>query len=250
MESARTAILLCGGVDPTGHAGLAADISTTVALGFHACPIVTALTVQDQQAVQSVDPVDESFLVKSLEKAHAEFPIRIVKLGLVPTHSIAKILHEFLISLDCIVVIDPVFKASSGGLLADSPARELWRDLKFPQVLWTPNLTELQQFVAKEIMTPVEIRNAMSEWAEIMGGAVLLKGGHHPTQFAVDYLLESGEFKEFLPQSIGPAMRGTGCRLATAIACFRASHDTWAAAITPAKSWLETLRTKQEGAYL
>lgn len=208
-----TVILAIGGIDPSGGAGLSRDSAMAARLGCKVKPVVTALTVQTDQSVSAVHPTGLDLLQAQLEAALEDPAPEAVKIGMVATAEQVVLLAALL--PDRIpLVFDPVLRASSGGHL--TPAAALGPLLQRAQVI-TPNLIEAARLA--DLPTdapPADLGRAL---LALGPRAVLLKGGHASGKDCVDHLYFQDHSEAFTAPRLPGKWRGTGCRLATAIAC-------------------------------
>src|SRR5690606_20045623 len=114
-EQNQTAILLIGGLDPQGCAGLTADIQTVSHHGFHPVPLMTCVTEQNQNGMRALNPLSAEKFLKQYENCIADFDIAAIKIGLIPNLDIAKAIERILTIHDVPVIMDPVMSATSGG---------------------------------------------------------------------------------------------------------------------------------------
>lgn len=246
--------LTIAGLDPSGGAGVIADIKTFAAFDCFATAAVTSLTFQNTTGVfGAVHQTAES--VRGQVKPIAEdFEIAAVKTGMLPTGEVieetARLIQEFALPN---LIVDPVVRSTSGFDLIDDQALEALIEKLFPRArLVTPNIPEAERIAKIKIRNDDDIYRA----AEIMGklGAkvVLIKGGHaiadcdnKKQKTAKDFLFEDGEVfvfeKEFIETA---ATHGTGCTLAAGIAANLAQEKTLFEAVQTAKAFVtEAIRT-------
>ena len=211
-------VLVCAGLEPTGRAGLLADVAAVRALGGAPVAVPSAQTAQGRETFlwqASPGRVLRAQVAAALELG----PVHAVKLGMMPGLSVLKALREALADVDPWWVVDPVVRTSRGQVLSRLRPRD-YLALAGPRVVLTPNLDEASWLLGgREVRSVEEAREAGRALVEKGFGAVLVKGGHRPTG-AVDVLclperdvvLEGKR----LPRS--RERRGTGCRLASALA--------------------------------
>ncbi|WP_420005732.1 bifunctional hydroxymethylpyrimidine kinase/phosphomethylpyrimidine kinase [Arenibacterium sp. LLYu02] len=231
-----TVILAIGGMDPSGGAGLSRDSAMAARLGARVKPVVTALTVQTDHSVNAVHPTALDLLQAQLEAALENPAPMAVKIGMVATTEqvtlLATVLPEGLP-----LVFDPVLRASSGGHL--TPAEALGPLLQRAQVI-TPNLIEAARLTG--LPTGAPLKDLGHALLALSPQAVLLKGGHASGKDCVDYLYSQDHSEAFTAPRLPGQWRGTGCRLATAIACGLAQDHTLSEACHKAKhaltAWL------------
>jgi len=226
----RPVVLAIGGVDPTGRAGLAADIRAAEAAGAHAAPVAAALTVQNAHGVQWIEPPTSLLLQQQIRAVLEDLPVAAVKIGLMPTAATIEAVEEALLPVlgKVPVVIDPVLGASAGGRLVPALSRswrKAMRDLSRKATLLTPNLMEAGALMSE---LPVTGRRLMRDQAKAIakryGCAVLVKGGHLKDGDTVFDLLvtKRGEEQPLISPRAQGDPRGTGCTLATLIAAYLA----------------------------
>jgi hydroxymethylpyrimidine/phosphomethylpyrimidine kinase len=220
---AERSVLLIGGHDPSGQAGLLADVEAVRRAGVAPRAVVTCLTAQSD-AHCSIFPVAAPTLAAQLA---ALGPFAVTKVGMVPTEALAAVLLD----LDGERVVDPVLATSSGVRCAPAdPLSGAYAALWQGAALLTPNLPEAVQLTGLSPSTdPLEMASALCR----AGCArVLIKGGHGAGDTVCDIFLDRDGSVTFLrrPRLAG-SLRGTGCRLASAIAARRALGDEWEAAV-------------------
>lgn len=207
------AVLVLAGLDPSGAAGLLADAEAVRAVGARPLCVATALTVQTTRAARSYEPVSASLVTASAAALLEEEDVRAIKIGMLGDARVAKALEKLLSSrADLPRVVDPVLQASSGLLLFKGSlhsARECILSLAQGAVL-TPNLPEAQVLLDGPPDAAALLRVGPS--------AVLLKGGHAEGEMVVDVLATRAGTERFEDARIHARARGTGCRLASALA--------------------------------
>lgn len=211
----RPVVLCFSGLDPSGGAGLQADIESIAALGGHAAVVCTALTVQDSQRVHGFEPVSPELIRRQAEAVLADLPVGAVKLGMLGSGAIAAVVADLLTRHpDIPVVLDPVLAANSGGSLAvDDLAQGLLR--LFPRAtVVTPNSLE-----ARRLAETDDLAEAVNRLARLGARHTLLKGGHEAGDCLVNRLYRG---VEVIYESTSPRLsgeyHGSGCTLASALA--------------------------------
>ncbi len=200
------AVLVLAGLDPSGGAGLLADAEAVRALGGRPLCVATVLTVQTTRAARSFKVVDAALIAESMRALLEEEDVRAIKIGMVGDASNARAIRA-LLPQGVPTVVDPVLAASSGTPLFSGSPRELL-ELARGAVL-TPNLAEAEALLEG----PADARTLLARGP----AAVLLKGGHLPGP-PTDILALPGNTESFSAGRIRVKARGTGCRLASAIA--------------------------------
>ncbi len=231
-------MIAVGGFDPTGRAGLAADLATIRAHGLHAAPVTATLTVQNRHGVQAVEPVGQPFVAAQLRAVFTDsaLAVRAVKSGLLGSQGALQALVEALRQFPAAFVCDPVMVAGTGEpLIPDSVAQALLDTLVPAATLLVPNALEAGRLAGLPVRSPRDAERAGARLLERGARAVLVKGGHFEVARGTDVLV-TREASWRLPP-LGPSApeaRGTGCRLASAVAARLALglglHDAVAAA--------------------
>lgn len=237
MRKRRPGILIFGGFDPSGGAGILADAKTAEALRVSAAGCVTAQTVQSAVRAQRVQWTDDGLLAEQLERLLADAPLAetppaAVKLGLLRDAGQARLLLDRVhrAAPGAPVVWDPVLAASAG--LDFHGGREAfagWRELLDRVALFTPNRDELTRLVPDR--APEEAAAALA--GEHPGLTVWLKGGHDPARPGLDRLYTGGKVRVLAPRTPGVSPKhGSGCVLSTAAAAYLArGYDRQRAAL-------------------
>lgn len=233
-------VLSIAGSDPSGGAGIQADIKTIMAHGAYAMTAITALTAQNTTGVAGVMDVPPDFLKKQLDCLFTDIPPDAVKVGMVSSAELIAEIAEALVSYGAKnVVVDPVMVSTSGGRLLHENATEALKTLLLPRsTLITPNIPEASALLGTEIENKAGMERAARALSDTYGCAVLLKGGHSIAD-ADDVLCANGCIRWFLGERIDtPNTHGTGCTLSSAIACHLAAGLTLEQSVWRAKRYL------------
>lgn len=236
-SASYASVVLVGGLDPSGGAGVLRDLLTAVELGARATVVATSITEQDSTAVASVEPRDPSRVVRSLGAALARTGRPSVKIGMVASAGIARAIAGTLAGFTGPVIYDPVLRASSGLALYDG-GPDAVLELARSATLLTPNLGEAAWLLGRPVETLADAQAAARDLVALGVPAVLVKGGHLGGD-ASDVLSWGGGQRILThPRIAGPSPRGTGCTLATAIAVGLAIGQDLQQAVAAAKTWL------------
>ncbi len=235
MSELHPVVLSFSGHDPSGGAGIQADIETLISHQCHACSIVTALTEQDSCNVKKIIPQDPQDIVQQAEILFADFNISAIKIGLIGHHKTAIAIHSVLIRYPHIpVVLDPVLAAGGGKQLANDPLINAITDLLLPlTTVLTPNSEEARKLAKKQDLAACGLI-LQSQGADY----VLITGTHEQSRrvknqvFMADHKSETFNW-ERLPKSY----HGSGCTLASAIAALIAHGLDPFTAITEAQEF-------------
>lgn len=218
-------VLVIGGNDPSGGAGLAADLQSITRLGAHPAPVVAALTEQDTVNAYAVRPVDAEFVLAQAERVLADLPVRAIKLGLLATaetgECVARLLARF---PEIPVVTDPVLVAAGGAQLAEDALVETYREQLLPRTtVLTPNALELRRLAPDLDDTGARaslLLNRGTQW-------VMTKGGDEETPAVENHLFNrQGEHYDWTWERLEGEHHGSGCTLASAIAAHLAHGES------------------------
>jgi hydroxymethylpyrimidine kinase/phosphomethylpyrimidine kinase/thiamine-phosphate diphosphorylase len=235
----KRAILLIGGLDPQGCAGITADIQTATMLGCHAVPLLTCLTQQTSQGLSSLGALSETQFMAQYQSCIADFDIAAIKIGLIPNTDIGHCISHIIDQHDVPVILDPVLASTSGGICPDIAVQAIITDCLLSKLtLLTPNLPELAQLVGTKIETAEQV--ALASQALLSKGlsAGLVKGGHADSAWAADFFVnETASFYCYHEKQL-KSVRGTGCILATSLACYLAQGNDIRDAVILAKAYL------------
>jgi hydroxymethylpyrimidine/phosphomethylpyrimidine kinase len=250
--------LSIAGIDPSGGAGILADIKTFSALGAYGCGVVAALTAQNTQAVTGIHGVPPDFVRLQLDTLFADVRIDSAKIGMLGTAPIARAVAEGLArplagGLPKYLVVDPVMVAKSGDALLTKEATAMLVETILPlATLITPNLPEAGVLLRERAPDTVrEMQRAAERLRRMLPGSahrwVLLKGGHLPGD-AVDLLHDGDRMIELVsPRLETRNTHGTGCTLSAAIAALLPQRADVPEAVRDAKRWLtEAIRRSDE----
>ncbi len=215
-------VLCLGGLDPTGGAGLAADVRAGVGLGMHVVPVATCIAVQDGTGVESLVPVPGPAVRAAARAGIRDRWIGAVKVGAVGRREAAEALLDLARAMPGIPwVIDPVSSASAGGTLTEPAALEIVRTAlaRYAAVV-TPNLPELASWTGAPVADEASALRAARAVLRAGAGAVCVTGGHGADPATVRDLVvtPSSAVRIEHPRIAGTDPRGTGCTFATAVA--------------------------------
>ena len=231
-------VLICAGLDPSGGAGLIADVRIASMLGARPVGVVTALTIQNTQGVRSSHPLDADVVGAQIATLLTDIEVQAVKLGMLGAVDIAREVADGLHLTAAPVVWDPISAPSLGDVTFDRDLfEEMLRELAPHLTLITPNAGELAALTRRRVGDLDDLVAAARDLAGRLGVAVLAKGGHAGGPEAIDVLVE-GDLVERLrgPRVVdGEHVHGTGCALSTAIAAHLARGASLVEACRAAK---------------
>ncbi|WBU50913.1 bifunctional hydroxymethylpyrimidine kinase/phosphomethylpyrimidine kinase [Kosakonia pseudosacchari] len=238
----RINALTVAGTDPSGGAGIQADLKTFSALGAYGCSVITALVAQNTRGVQSVYRIEPDFVAAQLDSVLSDVRIDTTKIGMLAETDIVEAVAERLRRYQVRnVVLDTVMLAKSGDPLLSPSAVAALRQHLLPQVsLITPNLPEAAALLDAPRARSEQEMHIQGEALLALGcEAVLMKGGHLEDAESPDWLFtRDGALRFTAPRVKTKNTHGTGCTLSAALAALRPRHNDWASTVVEAKQWL------------
>ena len=226
----RSCVLVFAGLDPSGGAGIQADSQAIAAMGAHALPIVTTLTVQDNDRVYGITPVDPHIVQQQIEALINKIDIAAIKIGIVGSAAIAELIASCINTLrqnnpQLPVVLDPVLASGHGDDLTREDAIQIIASLRKLATLITPNTLEAHKLTQK--LTHKQTEQHTSEIQSIEQQAdllmqdsphVLIKGGHAQDENVINRWFSQEQQRSWSWPRLQGEFHGSGCTLASAIA--------------------------------
>lgn len=243
MKEKTAVALSIAGSDPSGGAGIQADLKTFSALGVYGATVITALTAQNTTGVTGIHIPPVDFLKQQLLAVLSDLNVKAIKIGmLADEHIIEAVVHLLDKHYNGPVIVDPVMVATSGDRLLKAEAENAVREQLLPiAALITPNIPEAACLLkAEQAVDKITMMNQLDNLLALGPAAVLLKGGHGSGENAVDYLkLRTGEALELTAKRIETRnTHGTGCTLSAAICAYIIKGQDLETAVRSAKSYL------------
>ena len=241
--SAPPVVLTIAGSDPSGGAGLQADLKTFAAHGVFGLSAVTCSTAQVPGRVTDVEPASPKHLAEQLKLLFESYPIAAIKTGMLFSTPLLEVVVAALDrqSAPCPLVVDPVMVATSGDPLLQPEAVDCYKSELLPRsTLFTPNLDEAAVLLDGEKIARAGLESAALELCSRYCAPVLLKGGHLADGQATDILaLRDGRLQRFdAPFIERVSTHGTGCTYSAAITARLAAGDSLPDAVASAKSYI------------
>ncbi|CAN5392887.1 bifunctional hydroxymethylpyrimidine kinase/phosphomethylpyrimidine kinase [soil metagenome] len=234
----RPDVLICAGLDPSGGAGLIADVRVIADLGARPNGIVTALTIQNTTGVSEWHATDREVVATQLSFLLSDIEMRAVKLGMIGSLAVAKAIGEALNATSAPLVWDPVGGPTVGDAFHQS-FEEAVAALRPHLTLITPNTRELALLAQLPVDDHASAEAAGRALAHTLDTAVLVKGGHLEGDEAIDVLIHGTTRHEFRgPRIATESVHGTGCALSSAIAAYLALGRDLVVACRDAKQYV------------
>jgi hydroxymethylpyrimidine/phosphomethylpyrimidine kinase len=242
MQAPTAIALTIAGSDPSGGAGIQADLKTFAALGVYGASVITALTAQNTTGVSGIHEVPAEFVAQQIDAVFSDLTIGAVKIGMLARADVIATVARGLDRHQARnVVLDPVMVATSGDRLLRADAVAALRRELFPRALLiTPNLPEAAALLDTPVARVEAEMQAQGERLLAAGAkAVLIKGGHGEGAEAVDLLIDaSGTTRLAAPRISTTNTHGTGCTLSSAIAAGLAKDLGLLDAVRAAKAYV------------
>lgn len=231
--------LTIAGSDPSGGAGLQADLKTFHQHGLYGMSVVTLLTVQNTCRVTAITLLEPEFVAAQLSAVIEDIPPAAAKTGALGNVALIEVVAAAARRFAFPLVVDPVMISKHGDSLIDSAAIDTLRRQLLPQsFLVTPNTREAARLTERQAKTPAELRDLARAMAGLGAQNVLLKCGSQGTE-ASDLLYTDGEFHEFrTPRIDSRCLHGTGCVLSAAITARLARGEEIVPAVAGAKKFI------------
>lgn len=215
--------LTIAGSDPSGGAGIQADLKTFTALGCYGAAVITALTAQNTTGVSAIEAPTPGFVAEQLRMVMTDLDVSTAKTGMLFSAEIIEAIEPLLLRAGFPLVVDPVCVSQSGHTLLQDDAIQAMRGRMFPlATLLTPNVPEAELFAGLHIRSEADVREAMNRLLDMGPRAVLLKGGHSEQRGGTitDWLGQPGHepLPLPMPRVETQSLHGTGCTLSAAIA--------------------------------
>lgn len=242
--------LTIAGLDPSGGAGIIADVKTFSAFGCFAAAAVASVTFQNTTGVFGAVHLTADAVRRQVTPVFDDYDVAAVKTGMLPTREVIEVIAQTVSKRKVAnLVVDPVVRSTSGFDLIDEPALEALIEALFPlALLVTPNIPEAERIARIQIRSEDEILDAGVRILALGATNVLIKGGHPMDRMAgsaIDYLFNNATVERFEAEYIETsATHGTGCTLAAAITANLALGNSLIESVRIAKAYVtEAIRT-------
>lgn len=218
-------VLTIAGTDPTGGAGIQADLKTFQELKCYGMSVITSVVAQNTTGVQDIHHLPLSMIDTQLESVFSDVPVHAIKTGMIANYDMMKIVYKRLKDVDIPIIIDPVMVATSGDTLINEHDRHFLIEKLIPlATVVTPNLPETEYLIGKNVETIKDMQEAAKIIVNELGaGAALVKGGHLSGD-ATDILYDGQSLYMFTEKRVNTRnTHGTGCTYAAAITAYLGS---------------------------
>ena len=204
--------------DSSGGAGIQQDLKMAQRTGFWGLSAVTAITSQDFHNVYIIEFLKEKVIETQLKNIFKSFKISAIKIGVLPSIRFAKIISQYLNSVDCPKVYDPVYKSSSGHCLLTDEPKEIFQIISPHCTVITPNIPEF------EFYYDTDIKSALKNFKGKPN--IYLKGGHSTENKIIEYLFYKNTLKHFAyERSNWVYNKGTGCAFSSLLSMYLVDNE-------------------------
>jgi hydroxymethylpyrimidine/phosphomethylpyrimidine kinase len=231
--------LTIAGSDPSGGAGIQADLKTFHQFNVYGQAAITLITVQNTAGVQRVECLAPDLVAQQIRAVLEDIPPGAVKTGALGNREIIQAVAELAANFRCPLVVDPVAVSKHGARLLAADAMDALKSALLPHAfLLTPNLEEAGMLTGLEVRDVAGMRVAAAKLAAMGPRAILVKGGHLPGD-PTDVLLYQGEWLELTaPRTETRHTHGTGCTYSAAITAGLAKGEDFQTAVRTAKRYI------------
>lgn len=235
-------ILIIAGSDSGGGAGIQADIKAVTMFGGHAMTAVTAVTAQNSLGVEAIMPVPTELVLQQIDLVLDDLGADAIKIGMIGAAETASAVADRLSSAEVPIVFDPVMVATSGAALADAETISVFERLLRMAEISTPNVPELSALTNRELKDLESVEDAALALVRDTGRALLAKGGHLDSPVLTDILIEpGGKVNRWVADRVETmSTHGTGCTLASAIACGLGQGRDLVDSVTRGRAYVQT----------
>ncbi|MDY0410267.1 bifunctional hydroxymethylpyrimidine kinase/phosphomethylpyrimidine kinase [Virgibacillus soli] len=232
--------LTIAGSDPSGGAGIQADLKTFQELQSYGMSVITSLTAQNTTGVQGVYHIPTDMIEQQLTSIMNDMPIHAFKTGMIANVDMMKVIEKRVPEINAPYIMDPVMVATSGDPLISTQAQQYLCNHLLPlATVVTPNIPEAETIIGEKINTEDDMKEAAIQIVKHYGAqAALIKGGHIKGD-AVDFLYDGNNMFTFSAQRIETKnSHGTGCTLSAAITAFLAQGASFYDAVKRSKTYI------------
>lgn len=219
----RKVLLTVAGFDPSSGAGATLDLRVFRHFGYHGLAVLTAITVQNSSRVYGYRTLPPRLVLEQYRRIKSDFRLSGIKIGMLGSKKIIPVIGEIARENRSLpLVVDPVFRSSSGRWLLEKSALQPYlKAISGKITLITPNLNEASLILGEKIDRLKKMEEAARSISHLTSSACLVKGGHLQGM-AVDILFDGRRFYHFQKKKLPLEVHGSGCFLSSTLLCFLA----------------------------
>ena len=224
-SSLSRTVLVIAGSDPSGGAGIQADLKTLTSMGVYGMTAITALTVQNTSGVHDILEIPINFVVNQINACLGDIKVNAVKIGMLHNSNLISAVYRTLSENSIIendqikIILDPVMVAKGGHRLLEFNAIDALKDfISKAKPILTPNIPEAEILAGIKIKNLIDMEKAGKEMIKLGASSVILKGGHMKTEVMTDLLIDANKiFRIKTKKILTNHTHGTGCTMASAL---------------------------------
>ncbi|MDE1863134.1 MAG: bifunctional hydroxymethylpyrimidine kinase/phosphomethylpyrimidine kinase [Thaumarchaeota archaeon] len=211
-------VLTIAGSDPSSGAGIQGDIKTFNAMGLYGLTVITAITSQNSSRFFRSEPASAAIIRSQLRAVLSDFRVEAIKIGMVYNEETIDVLRHELAGTRIPIVLDPVFRATTGGTLLQEGCFHRFKRSLIPLAhIITPNVPEAEKLSGIKIKSMADARKAAKKIVTMGAKNVVIKGGHMNARFVTDLLLEDNKFHSYSLRRLSRETHGGGCIFSAAL---------------------------------
>jgi len=233
-------ILSIGGSDPSSGAGIQSDIKTFHSLGIYGLTVVTSITSQNTRKFFKAEPVSMSILNSQIDSILSDFRIDAIKLGMMYNSSTIRRIYKKLKKIKCPIIIDPIIKSTTGGLLIRKAALKDYKKLILPLAyIITPNISEAEELSGVKIITKDDLLVCAKKICKMGAKNVVIKGFDGKKGYIVDFVFNGKKYDIISSDKLEKINHGSGCNYSSSLSV----------AIVKGKNLLDSCKFAKEFSY-
>jgi len=223
----KKTLISVAGYDPTSGAGSSLDLKVFLSFGYHGIGILTSITSQNTQKINKIKCLSHDFILDQYQTVRDDIEFSGIKIGMLGCKETIPVIDKILSQNKGIpIVVDPVFKSSSGTwLLENNSISDYLSILKGKASILTPNLEETALICGKKISDQQDMQTAAKNIFQTYHISCLIKGGHFSGQ-AIDLFYNGHEYHFMERAKLNKTVHGTGCFLSSSILCYLANGES------------------------
>lgn len=240
-------ILSIGGSDPSSGAGVQGDIRAAAALGANCFSVVTAVTSQNTTKFSDVEPVSPRMIGQQIDSILADFKIDVITIGMVYDSEAVRVIHSKLKEKKIPIILDPVIKSTTGGLLIKKSALEVLGKLLIPLCFAiTPNVSEAEILSGTKITKERDLARVARKMSHFGAKRIVITGHKFVKGKVSDFVYEENKSRTVSDSKINYETHGSGCTFAFALGYAVAANNTFDEAVRFAKQFThESIKNAQ-----
>ena len=231
-------LLSIAGSDPSSGAGIQSDVKTFTSLGVYALSAITSITSQNTQKFGKIEPVSTKMIKLQLDSIFSDFKVDVIKIGMVYNSNIIRAIHSKISKVKVPIILDPVIKSTTGGLLLKKDALKEYKKLLVPLAyVITPNVSEACSLVGGSIKNKDDLVKSALKIKSLGAKNVIITGIVFEKKLISDFVLEDSKFYSISSKKLNRINHGSGCNFSAALAVSIAQKKKLNVAVKFAKNF-------------